>query len=52
MKQIIKILTGIFILTLLFAGCKKDKDKEEGNYFKVEDEKIRSVLGSLYLLGY
>jgi hypothetical protein len=35
MKNLIKIFTGILVLSLALAGCKKDKDKGVSNYFKV-----------------
>jgi hypothetical protein len=35
MKNLMKIFTGILVLSLILVSCKKDKDKGPTNYFKV-----------------
>jgi hypothetical protein len=48
MKQLTAIITGLFILSLLLTGCKKDKDDDKDNLFAVEDAKYNLSWG-LYL---
>ena len=38
MKQLTAIFAGLFILSLLLTGCKKDKDDDKDNFFAVEDD--------------
>lgn len=48
MKKLTAIFTGLFILTLLLTGCKKDKDDDRDNFFTVEDDQYNLAWG-LYI---
>jgi hypothetical protein len=52
MKNLIKIFTGILVLSLILVSCKKDKDKETvTNYFKVGGTKYEVSFGTLENYG-
>jgi hypothetical protein len=48
MKNLMKILTGILVLSLILVSCKKDKDKDTvSNYFKVNETTYKMSEGIL-----
>jgi hypothetical protein len=52
MKTLLKTLSVIFALSLLFAGCKKDDEKVEASYFKVTaDTSYALSWGAIYYNG-
>jgi hypothetical protein len=52
MKNLIKIFTGILVLSLILMSCKKDKDKGgPNNYFKVGNSTYEVSFGTLENYG-
>jgi hypothetical protein len=52
MKTLLKTLSVIFVLGLLFTGCKKDDEKPEANYFTMNaDTSYALSWGAMYYFG-
>ncbi|MCX6328409.1 MAG: hypothetical protein NTZ85_02685 [Bacteroidia bacterium] len=53
MKNLMRIFTGILVLSLILVSCKKDKDKEDTvkNYFIVDGTKYEVSFGTLENYG-
>jgi hypothetical protein len=52
MKTLLKTLTVIFVLSILFTGCKKDDEKPEANYFTMNaDTSYALSWSAMYYYG-
>jgi hypothetical protein len=52
MKTLLKTLSVIFVLSLLFTSCKKDDEKPEANYFRVTANESEALTwGAMYYYG-